>query len=675
MQKSLADQAAEGLRAKTPGRSLADKMRGQLAAAKPRTVFDTAVALAKNAPNAPAPPLKHPLGHIFTFSGLSTYLGKTYRNPDQAWRNSREDARNMRNDLLIKECLESRQRATALLPFHVAPEDERDQTQVEAASILTKILEATPRFTEFRRSLLEGIWYGRQGTQFTFGEIGVNRRPFYSITSWLPINGDKLAFKYDGTVGIRVGMAFNVGDVIKNGDSECKVETVAEYGRAYFLTPEMRERVVVHKHMIEDADFDDPMSAGAIHGVGIRSAIYWTWFQKQSVYALLLEYLERSALGFEMWTFPWGNAEAEEKMRTAAQEKVGAGRNIILVPVMPGQEELFKYQRIEPGLEGARMINDIVHQFFNWQIKRYILGQILSSEPEGGGLGSSGLSDLQKDSLMSVVRYDSSNFDDTMTRELLPVLLRLNRHRMPRGIEGVRFRYQTNTESPDIKESLDAMQKAWQMGLKIKSEDLYKTAGLSKPQEGDEVLPTQQEQAQQGQAAGGLGGDLAGQDKGDDGAETQTLLDQIRDQLGQHSTLFDQIANPVKRYAAEAILPGMPREVAQRAAAIPLEAMEAQGVLWTGEKLRLSKSLAGDQLRGATAYGYALALAGDVPGWDSAWDFELAAGGLTGHAAIGAAEGLAEFARLAWTQPGEAAAFPACREAFVQAGLLERDAT
>lgn len=671
MQRSLADQVKEGLGAK-PTRSIADKLRGELAAAKPRTVFDTAVALARNAPNPPAAPIKSPMGHVFTFSGLANYLGKTYRNPDQAWRNSRHDARSMRNDLLVKECLEARQRATALLPFHIDPEDERDEDQKAAATTLTKILEATPRFTEFRRSLMEGIWYGRQGAQFTFGEIGINHRPHFAITSWLPINGDKLAFKYDGSVGIRVGFGYSA-DTIETAGRMAQIEMVPEYGRAYFLTPEERERVIVHKHMIEDADFEDPMAAGAIHGVGIRSAIYWTWFQKQNVLALLMEYLERSALGFEMWTYPWGNPEAESKMRTAAQERVGAGRNIILVPVMPGQEELFKYQRIEPGLEGARMINEIVHQFYNWQIKRYILGQILSSEPEGGGLGSSGLSDIQKDSLMSVVRYDSGNFDDTMTRELLPVLLRLNRHRLPRSIEGVRFRYQTNTESSDIKESLDAMQKAWQMGLKIKSEDLYKTTGLSKPQEGDDVLPGQQQGPQPGQPD--LGGQLADDAKGGDGS--QSMLDEIREQLGQHKTLFDQITNPVKRYAAEAVreMPGATQSVLKRAEPIDLVATDYPSVRWDGKAVRVPSYLKGEELVAAAAHGMGLAMAETVDAgrWAKAWAAELSDGQLTRYAATAPTEGLAEFARLAWTQPGEAAAFPACREAFVAAGLLERE--
>lgn len=505
--KTLFDAVVDMARAQPKPVSLMDQLLaktgndgGSLTHVVPANPAQHALDMIANAPEPP-PPDKFALPHVITFSGLAAGLGKIYRNPDEAIRASRQNARYMRNDLLIMECLEARQRATALLPWHVEPEDPKDPGQQEAAAALTAILERIPRFTEFRRSLLEAIWYGREATQNIYGEKTIKGTDWFTVMDWQPINGDKLAFKWDGRVGIRVGMWGVQGHIdetgatnqttkseIKTAGRLAKIEMVPEYGRAYFLSDDERERTIVHKHMVEDGDFEDPISAGAVHGVGIRSRIYWTWFQKQSVLALLMEHLERGAFGFDIWTFPWGNPQAEQAMRIAAEQRVSGNRNIVLVPVMPGQEGLFQYEHKDPSLEGARLVNEIVHQFFQWQIKRYILGQILSTEPEGGGLGSSGLSDLHKDSLMSVVNYDCRNLEETLTEQLLAYLVRLNKHKLPESARNARFRFVIDSESADIKESMEALEKAWNMNLPIAEKELYKITGLSAPDVDDKVL-------------------------------------------------------------------------------------------------------------------------------------------------------------------------------------------
>lgn len=457
--------------------------------------------------------------HIFTFTANLGLVGRVYRNPDEAWRDSHKNARAMRNDLAVMECIEARQRAVALLPWHLETDNPRRETDKELVKGLTMLLKRIPRFTEYRRCLLEAIWYGRQGVQHNFDKVQINGRECYGIRdtdeflAWYPINGDKLAFSYDGRkIGMRCGFAIMDDSWLNSpitgkrrklgfefqGAPKTKRDNLhyaTEYSRVYWLEKEEIERIAIHKHMVEDADFEEPIAAGAIHGVGIRSRIYWTWFQKQNTLANLLEYLERSAMGIEIWSYQAGNKEAYENVKAAATKR--GNNNIIFVPKVAGEEQLYEFERVEPGLAGINAINDIVHQFFNWQIKRYILGQILSTEPEGGGLGSSGLSDFQAMSYKDVLKYDADNLQETVTDSTVRQLVRRNLHVLPYGSEKIHVRFVIDTESEKAKERLEAIKTAHEMGLPIKQDALYELLGIEKPQEGDEVL-----------SAGGGGGGM-----------------------------------------------------------------------------------------------------------------------------------------------------------------------
>lgn len=451
---------------------------------------------------------QYPIGHISTFQSVLTTAARTYRDSDEAVRASRDDARNMRNDCGIMECLESRQRCTALLNWHIEPEDDTSQEQKDLAADMTKIVGEICRFTEYRRALMEAIWFGKYGIQNRFGwqEIGGRWRILptplhHTDNGWVPINGDKIVFRFDdgnlpegaypGQMGIRVGLA-NWGDdkLIRN---RWKVEAT-ERGLAYFLSKEEQKLCVIHTHMIEDAAFEDAISAGNLHGVGIRSRIYWEWFQKQSSLQFLMEYLERSAGGIELWHFPAGNDKAKEEVRIAATERV-SNRNVTLVPIPPGDEgSQYGLQVIEPGMAGIECLKDLLQTYFGHRIKRYILGQTLTSEADATGLGS-GVADLHLDTFLQIIKYDATNLEETLTRQLLRPMQTWN---FPKS-RHIRLKFRLDTEDVDMEKKLDAYYKAYQMGMAIKAKDVADTIGMSMPGPNDEVLKQQQ------QPAGGMG--------------------------------------------------------------------------------------------------------------------------------------------------------------------------
>jgi hypothetical protein len=420
--------------------------------------------------------------HIFTVSGQTGLAGKAYLNADEAVRHNRANAERMRVDCGIMECLEARQRATALLNWHIEAETESEEAK-ELVGRMTAILKRTPRFLELRRCLLEAIWYGRYAvaTQFGSREIGGGR--CLAATRWEPRHGDKLVFRFDdGTgqyrpdqVGIRIGTAGQI-DRRPLGMNRQQVAST-DQGMVYWLNDWERKTLIVHKHTVEDGVFEDSYTSGRIHGVGARSRVYWTWYAMIECLQRALEYLDRSAFGVELWRFPANNPKAEAATKAAAKKQMSGGRATVFVPVFSGdQQDQYGVEHIEPGLQGFDRLLTVIKEYFGHKVKRYILGQTLTSEADSTGLGS-GVSDAHLATFADIVGYDSRNLEETLTEEYLRVLQLMN---YPRSSH-IYLRFVIDTESPDVQSKMAALKSAWEMGLQIRDSDVADIIGVSIP--------------------------------------------------------------------------------------------------------------------------------------------------------------------------------------------------
>lgn len=453
-----------------------------------------------------------PVPHVVSFTGLISAVSDVYTNADEAIKNSVANARYMRNDLGIMECLLARQRMVALLDWHLVPEDEKSADQKQLCEKLTNILNRMRRFTEYRRCLMEAIWYGRSAVQHRWGEQQIRGESFVmpspeegrEHSGWLPINGDKLVFRNDlswrsqaaGHYG-QIGVLINRGTLPSQIDVDCVEAT--NRGMAYFLPTWQRRLIAVHKHEIEDAAFESPLDAGAINGVGIRSRIYWEWFQKQEVLAYLLEYLERSASGIEVWEYPAGNPDAKTAVEAAALNRGAGNKNVLLFPKPPGEDAaLFGVHLVEPGMAGADMLLNMVEKYFGHRVKRFILGQTLTSEADATGLGS-GVADLHLDTLMQIIRYDARNLAETLTYQLVEPLKLFN---FPHAA-GIHVDLRIQTDDPKAQETLNAFKSAWEMGARLKESDVLAVIGASAVTGEDVVLQNKQPQGMSGFGAAG----------------------------------------------------------------------------------------------------------------------------------------------------------------------------
>lgn len=450
------------------------------------------------------------VAHVDTFINRYSSIASVYRDADEALIDDRDNARYMRNDLGIRECIDSRQRSVSLLGWHLQPEDDKSEDQTTFCSMLEKIIRKISHFTEYRWSCQNAIWYGKYGIQHRWGVQVIDNKSVYLPTprhqddfGWQPLHGDKLVFRqkpigwgnmppggYEGQLGIRVGGNFGLGDVI-NG--RWKVESVqsqvqpTDYGLAYFLTPAERRLMLVHKHHIEDAAYEDGLRAGSMYGIGIRSVIYWEWKQKQETLAYMMEYLERMSGGIQIWKYPSGNKQAEDAATAAAENYNSGQQHILLVPVPPGDVGEYGVEVNEPGFGGIEVVQQLVEGYFSHRIKRYILGQVLSSEAEATGLGS-GVAELHLDTLLQIIRSDAINLEETLTSDLVATIIKVNVEKKVFADPGFLPRFTIETEEPDIDKKLEAVAQMMDRGLKVASKPVYEMIGMEPPGPDDEII-------------------------------------------------------------------------------------------------------------------------------------------------------------------------------------------
>jgi len=478
-----------------------------------------------------APPLlgNDAVPHTMSFQSLVGSFSRAYLNPDEAVRDSLNNAHLMEKDVGLLESVECRQRLTALLDWEIKPENEKCPYQVSLAQELQRIIGRIRNFVKYRMWLMKAIWYGRSGIQHKYGYTRVNGAMRMMPTplhrdhnGWMPVHGDKLVFRYEDSVhetqnagayphqmGIRVGS--NLGKEVRL-HRDYELEPVSD-GMALFLKPYERDTFCVHKHFIEDADFQHSYFAGSIHGVGIRSKIYWEWFLKQEAFAFLMQYLERSAGGIEVWTYPMGDKKALEATQKAAREKMANGRNVIFFPKPMGDDsESYKFDIIEPGAMGLDIMQSIIENYFGGRLKRYILGQELSTEAKATGMGS-GVAEAHMDTLSQIVQFDASNLEETMTYELVRYIQQLN---FPETM-GWHMRFSLKTQDENSADRMNALNTAYYMVAAIAETDVFSDLRLRAPVTGKKTLLSQSQQQSQMQMQAAMQPQIPGM-MGDDGS-------------------------------------------------------------------------------------------------------------------------------------------------------------
>lgn len=403
---------------------------------------------------------------------------------DEALKHSRTNAPLMRNDPSLMHPLRARQMPTALLSWHIDPRDEQDERQQQAAKLIEGIVTHFPQFQQFRMHLLEGVWYGRAACEIRYRWDYSQPNPFgprnrrLIPTGHQYYQGDKIRFKWGGDVGVMVQAAYD-------GTKE-----LTDWGYAHFLTAEERECFVVHQHEPDDADYNDPLSAGAAHGVGLRGRVYWPWWIKQQYLAQAMKYVERLANGFTIFYYDASNPSARAAMKEALENQDPNSYGL-LVPRWGAGKDQNGVERLEVSTASPQFILGLIAEICDDPIRKMILGQDLTSDTAPTGLGS-GVAQAHSDTLSKIVKYDAQNLEETLTTDLLTTLYKYNCPGVPVG----RFKFDIDT--PNATEVLGNAQILQGLGATIDLDHLVQVAGLPKPLLGDTAGSKLQPQAAAG---------------------------------------------------------------------------------------------------------------------------------------------------------------------------------
>lgn len=469
------------------------------------------------------------LPSVFTFASFVQGANKTYwhLHSDEARRHSRENAIAMRRDLFLMRLLKERKRGTTSKKWHLEPDDPRDPYQKAAAEAITKVVKAIPRFRRIQTQLLEALWYGRYAVQIkpvwkemsiptivpTAGPGGMvaptmtqTRRRVLTVEKHRPVNGDKIDYHHDGTPYILVNSFENYKDA----------ELIqATEGTGLLLRGSWRNRFIIHSHDPDDSDYLDGEMAGAIYGVGIRSRAYWLQFLKNDYSTWYIDALQKTGLGIIVIEYDISNP-ASKTEAIEASKKYNRKDGVLLVPRSwdgRGGESVRVVETPVAGIDILRQLQARIDEI----LEQYIIGQTMSGGADNeSGLGGSGRAAFAMDTKAQIIEEDALELAETLTgSDHEPGLInQIFKYTFPEFVgEFPAPRFVFDTPEPGGVEKAQIMvqiAQAFPGEARFRWNDLYDLIGVSKGEDGDdiigaktaEMMAQQQAQTQQGDEAG-----------------------------------------------------------------------------------------------------------------------------------------------------------------------------
>lgn len=440
--------------------------------------------------------------NVYTYSSIYNSAQRTfYWQWDEAYRRSRADALAMRRDDGMMRLLRERQMPTEQMPWHVEVKDVKGQRLPAIEKHCTTLIEHIADLEQYDRAMLEGIWYGRAGSRQSWG-----RTPHgITVVSHDPVNGDKIQHTFEGIPQIMIHGATPDEDLAVGTPQEATTLWVNQSRVLQLDKPYWRDRYCIYYHDCVDSDFFEADLAGARHGIGVRSFLYWNWWLSQELQASVMEFMQRVGLGITILRYEGGNPAAE----AAAQKYAAQGNALdtwLVWPDFSGDVKIAKpVERVETPTAGAEVLRGLI-EYFDARKEKFVVGQSMSADHKGsGGLGGSGAATFAQDTKQQLIKSDCSRMGSAKTRDLLGPMLRYN---YPGQQYFGLLKYDVDTPEPES--VMEAVTKACSVGVTFKMDEVRSLIpNMTKPEPGDETVGGQQ-QGQPGQGGGLFGGQPGG---------------------------------------------------------------------------------------------------------------------------------------------------------------------
>lgn len=392
------------------------------------------------------------------------------RNSSLAYRLDPNYQAMMRADADIEGVLRSLLVTLAGLEWNVVADDEENPRQVALAQRISDIANAIPRRSDLFRSMHEAVWYGCSAANIVY-----ERDPILGVrvAEWFPLASDTLAFDQRGNLAMRVGSAYI---------NEPSVTDLGFDSLVHLFDENERRAIVLHRVFTTAPNFIDPNTSEAVYrGVGARDVCWYIWLLKQEILQNAAAYAERYALGIRVGYYPAGNDAAKSEMLTVLQNLVND--NSVVLPRISPTESMYDIDIKDANAGRAQIFMDLVN-WLSGKLKEAILGQSLTSEAGGTGLGS-GVANLHADTLSRVIRYHADALSESLTTDFVRVVARML-GATDEEARGLKFVFAP--ERPDKKERLEAIERFVQMGGRVAEREVRDLLGLSEPEEGESIL-------------------------------------------------------------------------------------------------------------------------------------------------------------------------------------------
>jgi len=433
--------------------------------------------------------------HVTTFSAIFGSAYRTYIHDkwDEAMRQGRDNALVMRRDAYLMSLLQERKLATASLKWHIEVDNEKDPNQKLVKDGIQKIIQGIPKFQRMRMSLLEAIWYGRYAVQVAWHwkqmalpmgteesqQTGMTR--VLTVKKHIPVSGDKIGHTFDGTPYLLIYAG-------QQSRYENRAEIIqSTIARGLRLDGSWRDRFIIHSHEVDDEDFFEADKGEALYGVGIRDRLFWIDWMRREYLAWVVDFLERVGLGVTIWYYDASNPTSKAETLKAAKEQTR--RSVILCPMWPdakgGANPMI--ERIETPTAGTEVLRAMIEHVEKIE-ERYVIGQTLSSNTEGSGLGGTGVAYMHAETKHKIIAFDANNLAETLTGdENQPGLVSIIKAwTYPWADFPVRFVHDVDSVDPAAK--LEAIKAASEIGVDFKTNEVRALTGCSDPQPGDDVV-------------------------------------------------------------------------------------------------------------------------------------------------------------------------------------------
>jgi hypothetical protein len=459
--------------------------------------------------------------HVLSMQSIVGTAYSTYWHGkhDEALRDSQQNADAMRNDPFIRRLMDERKYAVCSLNSSIEVDNERDPWQKALKDGLTQMWKAIPTAIDLHWYLLEADWYGRYGAQFSWmrktmdlpalpklggaapglpailgAPGGREKRSTLALRHHIPYEGDKIGYDYWGCPYILVSsmaatslkdQGADVGSIPDIHAKSMEYGYTTAGGKALFLrTPSWRQRFAIHTGEILDGPFLDAEKGDQIHGIGIRSVIYWYWWLRDEFLSNVTDWCARTGLGVRVWYYDAGNPQSEAAIDKAARDQ--DDKVNIKVPRTPGQEATEGVEFIDTTGSGADLLLRIV-QHVEEHIELYVVGQSMSkgSQDSGAGFGDRGRTDFARSTKAQITKRGAAKYGNTMTSDVLDVLKRWS---FPPELQEIPAKVVFATDVPDPEAFMSAVKTFVGLGGAVQENQTRQTLGLADIHEGDKVL-------------------------------------------------------------------------------------------------------------------------------------------------------------------------------------------